>query len=117
MPKGELIYRRGDIFWVELDPTVGVEIKKTRACLILQNDFGNKQSSLTNVAPFLERKNYPFVVNFQATSENGLDKERGLHLNQIRAIDAQRIKGKLGTIEEYYWTQIKSAISVQFGFS
>jgi mRNA interferase MazF len=116
MPRGELTYRRGEIWWVELDPVVGVETKKTRACLILQNDFGNKQSSLTTVAPFLERKNYPFVVNFPATPENGLDKPRGLHLNQIRAIDAQRIKSKLGTIEEYYWAEIKNAIAIQFGF-
>lgn len=113
MPNGKLTYRRGEIWWVELDPAVGVETKKTRACLILQNDFGNKQSSLTTVAPFLARKNYPFVVNFHATPENGLDSNRGLHLNQIRAIDAQRIKGKLGVIEEYYWAEIKSAIAVQ----
>ncbi len=113
MPNGELIYRRGEIWWIELDPAVGVETKKTRACLILQNDFGNRQSSLTTIAPFLERKNYPFVVNFHSTPENGLDKARGLHLNQIRAIDAQRVKSKLGEIEDRYWNAIKTAIAIQ----
>lgn len=117
MPNGKLTYRRGEIWWIELDPTVGVETRKTRACLILQNDFGNKQSSLTIVAPFLDRKNYPFVVNVHPTSDNGLDKERGVHLNQIRAIDCSRIQTKLGDIDGGYWKEIERAIAVQLGFT
>ena len=116
MPKGNLIYRRGEIWWVELDPARGVEAKKTRACLILQNDLGNKQSSLTTVAPFLASKNYPFVVNVHPTAENGLDKERGLHLSQIRSIDAARIKSKMGVINNDYFPEIEKAILIQLGF-
>lgn len=56
MPDGRLIYCRGEIWWVELDPTKGLETKKTRACLILQNDLASKQSSLTVIAPFLAKK-------------------------------------------------------------
>ncbi len=116
MPDGKLNYRRGEIWWVELDPGRGVEARKTRACLILQNDLGNKQSSLTTIAPFLARKDYPFVVNVQPTAKNGLDKERGLHLSQIRAVDSNRIKSKVGEIEEHYWEEIKKAIDIQLGF-
>ncbi len=117
MPNGNLTYRRGEIWWIELNPTVGVETRKNRACLILQNDFGNKQSSLTTIAPFLDRKNYPFVVNVHATSSNGLDRERGLHLNQIRAIDCSRVQTKLGDIDDGYWREIEQAIAVQLGFT
>jgi mRNA interferase MazF len=116
MPSNSLTYRRGKIWWVKLDPAIGVEARKTRACLILQNDLGNKQSSLTTVVPFLARKNYPFVVNVLPTSLNGLDKERGLHFSQIKAIDASRVLAKIGKLEEYYWSQIEQAIAIQLGF-
>ncbi|MDJ0845924.1 type II toxin-antitoxin system PemK/MazF family toxin [Crocosphaera sp.] len=42
MRKNKLTYRRGEIRWVRLDPTVGAEAKKTRACLIVQNDIMNQ---------------------------------------------------------------------------
>jgi mRNA interferase MazF len=116
MPHGKLTYCRGDIFWVELDPSKGTEARKTRACLILQNDLGNKQSSLTTVAPFLTTKNYPFVVNVTPTPLNGLDRERGLHLNQIRSVDFSRIKAQIGCIEDCYWKEIHQAIDIQLGF-
>lgn len=39
MPNGELTYKRGEIRWVNLNPTIGAETKKTRPCLIIQNDI------------------------------------------------------------------------------
>ena len=113
MPNGNLIYKRGEIWWVELDPSTGVEAKKTRPCLILQNDLGNKQSSLTIVVPFLATRNYPFVVNVKPTSLNNLDRERGLHFSQIRAVDCSRIKSKIGTLEDECWQEIVKAIAIQ----
>ena len=60
MPKGKLTYRRGDIRWVKLDPTVGAEAQKTRACLIIQMDTINQHGLLTIVIPFLSgRKKAP----------------------------------------------------------
>jgi mRNA interferase MazF len=126
-------YRRGEIWWVTLDPTVGFETKKTRPfldeslmgetpktalvrCLILQNDAGNKRSRLTTIAPLLSVKKLKFIVNIQPTAKNGLDKERGLHLNQIRAIDSTRVKSKLGEIDAAYWEDIHRAINIHLGF-
>ena len=108
--------KRGEIWWVDLDPTRGKEAKKIRACLIIQNDLGNEESDLTTVVPFLSPKNYPFVVNVQPSEQNQLDKERGLHFNQIRSVDASRLKSKLGSIESNYFTQIKRALDIQLGF-
>ncbi len=110
------VYKRGEIWWVKLDPGIGVEAVKTRACLILQNDAGNKASKITTIVPFLAKRNYSFVVNVSPTSENGLDKERGLHFNQIRSVDRSRITSKIGKIEDIYWNQIKTALDVQLGF-
>ncbi len=52
MPRGELVYRRGEIRWVSLDPTVGAEIRKTHSCLVIQHDVMNQYGQLTIVLGF-----------------------------------------------------------------
>lgn len=108
--------RRGEIWWVDLEPTKGKEARKIRACLVIQNDIGNEESDLTTIVPFLSPKNYPFAVNVQPSKLNQLDKERGLHFNQIRSVDTSRLKSKLGILESEYFNQIKRALDIQFGF-
>lgn len=109
-------FKRGDIVWVSLDPTIGDEAAKTRPCLILQNDLGNRHSKKTIVAPFLKPKGYPFVVNVAPSAQNGLDQERGLDLSHLRSVSIQRINCKLGEIETQYWSEIKKAILLELGF-
>ncbi|HBL14565.1 MAG TPA: type II toxin-antitoxin system PemK/MazF family toxin [Cyanobacteria bacterium UBA11162] len=117
MPKGILSYRRGDICWVNLDPTKGVETKKTRPCLIVQNDQGNRFSLLTVVMPILPgNKEAPYVVNVKATLENGLDRDRYIDVGQIRAVAHERIGDKLGVIEIFYWQSIQDALDIVLGF-
>jgi mRNA interferase MazF len=118
MPNGDLRYRRGEIWWVNLDPTVGNETAKKRPCIILQNDVGNARSNTTMVAPLLKGlKNYPFVVNIETTAENRLDENRGIHLEQMRVVDNRRIDFKLGTIDDKYWSQIERAVCIVLGFN
>lgn len=116
MPNSVLTYRRGEIWWVNLNPVKGSETSKTRPCLILQNDVGNQYGSTTVVAPFLRSRSFPFVVNIKATLHNGLDEDRGLNLSQIRAIDSQRLMNRLGVIEDKYWEDIERAILIELGF-
>jgi mRNA interferase MazF len=111
-------YRRGEIWWVNLDPTVGNETAKKRPCVILQNDVGNARSNTTMVAPLLKGlKNYPFVVNVEATVSNGLDENRGIHLEQMRVVDYRRIDNKLGKLEDKYWCDIEISVGIVLGFS
>jgi mRNA interferase MazF len=117
MPKGNLTYQRGEIRWVKLDPTIGAEIQKTRSCLILQNDTMNQYGQLTIAIPFRPGiKQAPYVVNVVATSKNGLDQDRFLDVAQIRSIDGQRVLGLVGILEDDYWQQIQSALSIVCGF-
>jgi mRNA interferase MazF len=117
MPSGDLRYRRGEIWWVNLDPTVGSETAKKRPCVILQNDVGNARSETTMVAPLLKgSKAYPFVVSIEVTAENGLDETRGIHLEQMRVVDSRRIDCKLGTLENKYWSEIEKAVCIVLGF-
>jgi mRNA interferase MazF len=118
MPEGNLTYQRGEICWVNLNPTVGAEAQKIRACLIVQNDIMNQYGLLTIVVPFLPgNKKAPYVVNVKATKLNGLDQNRFIDVAQIRAVDNSRILGLLGTLENEYWSQIQNATNIVLGFN
>lgn len=118
MPNGTLTYKRGEIWWVDLNPIVGSETGKERPCLILQNDIGNQNGLTTIVAPLLPgKKPYPFVVNVAPTAQNGLSGDRNINLSQMRAVDARRIKNKQGVLEDVYWKEIEKAVCIELGFN
>ncbi|WP_203249632.1 MULTISPECIES: type II toxin-antitoxin system PemK/MazF family toxin [Cysteiniphilum] len=68
--------KRGEIYFMNLDPTVGQEIRKTRPVVIVSNNANNKVSATITVIPITSNvtKVYPFEV-FIATSESGLTKD------------------------------------------
>jgi mRNA interferase MazF len=118
MPNGTLTYKRGEIWWVDLNPIVGSETGKERPCLILQNDIGNQNGLTTIVAPLLpNKKTYPFVVNVAPTEKNGLSGDRHINLSQMRSVDARRIKNKQGVLEDIYWKKIEKAVCIELGFN
>jgi mRNA interferase MazF len=117
MPNGDLIYRRGEIRWINLEPTVSAEARKTRACLIVQNDVGNRYSFLTVVIPLLPgTKDVPYVVNVKPTVSNGLDRDRYLDIGQIRGLDNSRVLGLVGVLENDYWEAIQAALNIALDF-
>lgn len=109
--------KRGDIWFVNLDPTIGHEIKKTRLCIILQNDIGNKYSNTTIIGPITSQntqKIYPIEVLL--TNENsGLEKESKVVLAQIRAVDKRRLLKKLSRVDEITLTKIDEALKISLG--
>lgn len=87
--------RRFDVFLVNLDPTIGSEIKKTRPCLIVSPDEMNRNIRTAIIAPMTTaNKDYPTRVRciFQG-------KQGQIVLDQIRTIDQSRLIKKLGTID------------------
>jgi mRNA interferase MazF len=117
MPEGNLTYKRGEIRWVNLDPTVGAETQKIRACLIVQSDIMNQYGLLTIVMPFRPgSKQAPYIVNIKATVTNGLDKDRFIDVAQIRSVDYRRVLGLVGILEVEYWEEIRTALDVVLGF-
>ena len=108
-------YKRFEIWWIALDPIQGSEAGKTRPCLILQNDIGNQFSDITMIVPFLEARNYPFVVNIKPSRQNGLDRERGLNFSQMRVVSYKRFRTKMGRIEDKYSQKIEEAIAIELG--
>ena len=109
--------KRGQIWLVNLDPTLGHEIKKSRPAVIIQNDIGNMYSPITIIAPVTSQgldKVYPIeVLLLKKTSD--LDKDSKVLLNQIRAIDKRRIITFLGKVDYTTMQQVDRALQVSLG--
>jgi len=98
------------IVLVNLDPTIGSEIKKTRPCVIISPDELNNNVRTVTIAP-LTTKSHPFPTRIKVEHQN---KKGWIVLDQIRTIDKQRIVKsylKLSTIEI---NQVKSVIKATF---
>ena len=90
--------KRGDLFYVDLNPTKGSEQKGRRPVLVLQNDIGNEVSPTTIVAPLTTKsftKEYPTNVNVPKEM-GGLKENSSVLLSQIRTIDQSRLENKIG---------------------
>lgn len=111
------VVKRGEIWLVNLDPTVGHEIKKSRPGIIIQNDIGNKYSPMIIIAPITSQnieKIYPIEV-FLTKQNCGLDKDSKVLLNHIRAVDKRRLIKKIGEADEEALEKIDEAIKISLG--
>ena len=88
------VIRRGDVFLVSLDPTIGREIRKTRPCAVLSPDELNQHLRTVIVAPMTTGGHkYPFRVACRFQKKDGF-----VVLDQLRTVDAQRLVRKLGRL-------------------
>lgn len=105
----------GEIYWVNLDPAIGSEIKKKRPVIVL-NGGHKKHLKLAIVAPLTawnsRWKNHPFFVPIEPDKNNQLEKKSVVDCFQIRAISHQRFAEKIGIIPEEKIHLIKQALSL-----
>ena len=109
--------KRGEIYLVNFDPTVGSEIQKTRPALILQNDISNQHSPITIVAALtsqFDAELYPTEVLI-TPPEGGLIMPSVVLLNQIRSIDKQRLVKRMGIVSHQLMEQVNNAIQISLG--
>ena len=112
--------KRGEIYLVSFDPTVGHEIKKTRPALIIQNDIGNRYSPLTIMAAITSRISpvpFPVEVVIEASSANGLATRSAIRLDQIRTVDRQRLIKCLGVIDSGTLAKVDRAVQISLGLT
>ncbi|MCZ8064535.1 MAG: type II toxin-antitoxin system PemK/MazF family toxin [Microcystis sp.] len=112
--------KRGEIWLVNFDPTVGAEIKKVRPAVVISSDSVGKLP-IKLIAPITDWKTY-FSVNFwhvkiEPNSINGLNKASAIDTLQLRGVDLQRFIRKLGSISEITMLEIVAAIAtvIEFG--
>lgn len=109
--------RRGDIYLVSFDPTIGYEIQKTRPAVIIQNDISNQYSPVTIVAAISSKFSdppFPREVIIEP-KESGLTKRSAVILNQIRSVDRQRLGKKLGSLSTESMKRIDQALKISLG--
>lgn len=106
--------RRGEVWLVNLDPTVGAEIRKTRPVVVVSSDaIGALPIKL--VAPLTEWKDYfsknVWHVKIMPDSANGLTKSSAVDTLQLRGVDNQRFVQKLGEVSPLVMGLIVLAIA------
>lgn len=112
--KGGKVYLKiklGDIFYANLNPTIGSEQDGIRPVLVVQNDKGNRFSPTIVIIPItssLSKANIPSHVELINT--HGLDKKSIALVEQIRTLDKKRIIRKITNIDEQDLEKVKQAI-------
>lgn len=109
--------KRGDIYYADLSPVIGSEQGGLRPVLIVQNDIGNKYSPTVIAAAITsqhDKSNLPTHINLSAVG-SGLAKDSIVLLEQVRTIDKQRLKEKMGSIDTAAMSRVDKALSVSFG--
>ena len=103
------IIRRGDIYRVALDPTLGREIKKTRRCVIVSNNQQNLYSPLLIVIPLTSDldKLYSWEVVIHSEGQ-----DRKILTDQIRSVDRQRLREYKGQVSYETLVKIEKALSI-----
>ena len=95
-----------EVFLINLDPTIGHEIQKTRPCLVISPDEMNENINTVIIAPMTIRSHeYPTRINVKFQGKNGW-----IVLDQIRTVDKRRLVKRLGKIDKIVIQKVKDVI-------
>jgi mRNA interferase MazF len=93
------IPRRGEVWLVSLDPTVGHEVQKTRPAVIVTSDLYNEHNWVVLVMPLTTRDRAEYDQVLIDPPEGGISNRSATLPDQLRAIDRRRLVQKLGDLE------------------
>lgn len=106
--------KRGEIYFANLNPTIGTEIKKTRPVLIISNNANNNTADTVTIVPITSntKKVFPFETLLE-TKHTGLEKQSKAQCHQIRTISKLRISGNtIGIINNEIMEKIECSIKL-----
>lgn len=104
------VFRRGDVCLVNLSPTLGGEIRKSRPCLVVSPDELNRHLRTLIVAPMTTGSHaYPFRVPCRFRGRSG-----HVVVDQIRTVDLERIEGRLGRLSATSLSETLSVLQEMF---
>ena len=105
-----MVAKRFDVFLVNLDPTIGNEIQKTRPCVIVSPDEMNRNISTVIIAPMTTKgREYPTRVMCQFQNKDGQ-----IVLDQIRTVDKSRLVKKIGQISQDEQREVLNMLAEMF---
>ncbi len=104
--------KRGEVWWVEFDPSIGSEIRKTRPAIILSNDAANRNLSRVVVIPMSSNVAWLYpgeaLVSVAGTQSKAM-------ADQIMGVDKVRLKGRIGVVSRGDMEGVEEAIKVHLG--
>lgn len=102
-----MVTNQYEVFLVNLEPTIGHEIKKTRPCLVISPNEMNHTISTVIMAPMTAKSNkYPTRVELKFQKKSGW-----IVLDQIRTVDKKRLIKRLGKINRRTISKVKEIVS------
>lgn len=101
--------QRGDVFWVNFDPSLGSEIKKIRPALVVSNNIANEKSSRVIVAPITSTANKVYIFEALINLPNLRGK---IMLDQIKSFDKVRLKEKIVTLDLETMEKVNEALKI-----
>ncbi|HEY6852059.1 MAG TPA: type II toxin-antitoxin system PemK/MazF family toxin [Terracidiphilus sp.] len=111
---------RGVVIEVSLDPVIVHEQGRSRPCLVIQNDVGNRFSSTTIVAPLTDashiKKPSPIYVLVKK-GDGGTTKDSYVLCDQIRTVDQRRFRNVYGTLSPESMAKVDKALQISLGLA
>jgi mRNA interferase MazF len=111
-------FRRGDILWIQCDPSVGVEPRKTRTCVVVSNDIANRYGQAVTVIPTqaysAERATRSYMVDLRAPRST-LKAGRIANASMVMTYDRERIVRRAGRITAETQQAIDQALNIHLG--
>lgn len=106
--------KRGEVWWVNLDPSIGTEIKKTRPAVIVSNDSANKFLNRVQIVPLTSNTGKCYPSEAVITVNNSQSKAMA---DQISTADKKRLREMIGKVSEEDMAVIEKAIKIQLGLT
>lgn len=106
--------KRGEVWWVEFDPAVGSEIRKTRPALIVSNDAANRNLARVVVVPLSSNTERLYPGEALVTVDGQQSK---FMADQIMTADKSRLKNLLGAVSKTDMQSVEMAIRVHLGMA
>ena len=104
--------KRGDVYWVALDPTLGSEIQKTRPAVIISNNSCNAHGSRVVVLPLTSNVDSLYPDEALVTIKGKPSRALG---DQIRSLDKSRLRSRIGTLSYDEMASIDDAVRITLG--
>ncbi|MCP1251445.1 type II toxin-antitoxin system PemK/MazF family toxin [Elizabethkingia sp. S0634] len=101
-----MVIKRFDVFFIDLNPTVGSEINKIRPCVVVSPDEMNNALNTVIIAPLTSTiKQYPMRVNCKVEGKRGQ-----VALDHLRSVDKRRLKAKMASLDKHTQEEIKNTL-------